>query len=215
MKKRWIPVLLTTLLFLSVACTAEKSADNSASEPVSPPVSSEISAGTSSDDVSSAAVLSEGNGLAGQVIGGSDPLYLANLAYDTIEFSVDNAFDIQDHTDDYIATGGGDVHMPSGATLKPGSSLKGSNMLQITELKENAVVAFTYTTELTEEDLAEALDRFAADNRLDDGTGPMDAVCYLYTDEYICLLFPTGRIEGKGVWFCIRDEGDIVLAMRE
>lgn len=217
MKKRWIPVLLTALLLMLTACTAGTPAESSASsDPKSEQLSSEASAEPSSSGVSSADdASSEGNGLAGQVIGGSEPLYLGTLVYDTIEFSVDNAFDIKEHTEDYIGTGGGDVHMPSGATMKPGSSLKGNNMIQITELEDNAAVAFTYKTELTEEELTEALDRFMEENQLDDGTGLMDAVCYLYTDEFVCLLFPTDQIEGKEVWFCVRDEGAIILAPRE
>lgn len=221
MKKRMMSVLLLMLVFLLAACSAEKPAGSSissaASEPVSQLASSEAAKDppSAAEELSSAASASEGNGLAGQVIGGSEPLYLGTLAYDAIEFTVDNAFDIKDHTGDYIATGRGDVHMPSGATLKPGSSLKGENMIQITELTDNAVVAFTYTTELTEDDLVKALDRFAEDNLLDDGTGTMEAICYLYTDEYVCLLFPSDRVGDNEVWFCIPGEGEIILAMRE
>lgn len=211
MKKRFVSVLLAAMLFLSAACTAEtpESVPDSKQQPASSAASvleSSEPAGTSEPEKAASSAGAAGDGAY---------LYVGGLVYETIEFTVDNDFNMEDHTGDYISTGGGDVHMPSGATMKPGSRLKGDNMIQITELTEYTPVAFSFKTELEEDDLAAALDRFVSENLLDDGSGPMKPVCYLYGDDFICLLFDTDRLEGKEVWFRLADGADTVIAPQD
>ena len=138
-------------------------------------------------------------------------VYVGTLVYDNIEFTIQNGSYFEDLGNEYFLTAGGSFHYSGGSTLWAGSTLGTDSIRSTTDYQNGTLLAFTFKSELTGEELQAACETFAESMKLYDGQKLLDSTHQIYGSTTIGILFPGKVHEGQDVWFRVGD-GNNVLA---
>lgn len=138
-------------------------------------------------------------------------IYVGTLVYDNIEFTVQNGSYFEDLGEEYFLTAGESFHYSNGSTLWAGSTLSTNSIRNTTDYANGTLLAFTFKTELTGEELQAARETFAESMKLFDGQKLLDSTHQIYGSTTVGILFPGKALEGQDIWFRVGD-GNNVLA---